>query len=282
MVKLVCLTLPYAQFSLERGIEGVALAGYSYVGVGWPHEGEDPLGFDPDGPQVHHARKLCEEAGLTPVVIGHGRIPVNDRASMLLQRIDVCKAFGAEAIQMAGAGGYKRFPHEPLEPDVFQASHESYVVDLKPAGEYAAEQGVVLALKPHTGNTATAKHLARLLPEIDRPAVKACYDPGNVHFYEGVTPEDDFPYIAEQTYEIVVKDHIGPKAENNFPIPGEGDVDFGRIFSTAFDAGFDGPVVVERVNGTDGAFTAEEVDVRICQARENVTELLNDAGFSVS
>ena len=282
MIKLVCLTLPYAKFSLERGIEGVARAGYSYVGVGWPHEGEDPLGFDPEGALVNRAKTLCEQAGLTPVVIGHGQIAAKDRASQLPRRIDVCKALGAEAIQMSGASGYRRFPHEPLEPEVFQAAHEAYVADLKPAGSYAQDQGVVLALKPHTGNTATAEHLARLLPEIDRPSVKACYDPGNVHFYEGISPEDDFPHIAEQTYELVAKDHVGPKAENNFPVPGEGDVDFKRIFGTAFEAGFDGPVVVERVNGTGGDFTAEEVDARILRARKNLIGLLVGAGFSLS
>jgi len=281
MIKLVCLTLPYAQYSLKRGIEGVARAGYSYVGVGWPHEGEDPLGFDPDGPLVHRAKSLCEQAGLIPVLIGHGQMPVNERVVLLPKRIDVCKALGAEAIQMAGAGGYRRFPHEPLEPDVFQAAHEAYVADLKVGGAHAQDQGIKLALKPHTGNTATAEHLARLLPEIDRPSVKACYDPGNVHFYEGVSPEEDFPHIADQTFEIVAKDHIGPKAENNFPIPGEGDVDYKRIFATAFEAGFDGPVVVERVNGTGGRFTPEEIDARIIQARKNVMGLLIDAGFTL-
>ncbi len=280
MIKLVCLTLPYAKFSLERGIEGVARAGYSYVGLGWSHMGEDTLGFDPDGPLVHRAKALCEDAGLTPLVIGRGPISATHNVQQLVQRIDVCRALGAEAIQMAGAGGYRRFPCEPLAPDVFQAAHETFVSDMKTAGTHARDKGIILALKPHTGNTATAKHLARLLPEIDRPSVRACYDPGNVRYYEGVSPEDDFPHIASQTYKLIAKDHRGSRAENNFPIPGGGDVDFERVFATAFEAGFDGPVVVERVDGTGGNFTAEEIDRRIQQARENVVKLLTHAGFS--
>ena len=169
----------------------------------------------------------------------------------------------------------------PSRPKSFNAAHEAYIADMKEAGTHAQNQNIILAPKPHTGNTATAKHLARLLPEIDRPSVRACYDPGNVHYYEGISPEDDFPHIAAQTCKIIAKDHIGPKAENNFPIPGEGDVDFERIFATAFEAGFDGPVVVERVNGTGGNFTAEEIDIRIRHARENVIDLLNSAGFSL-
>ncbi len=281
MIKLVCLTLPYTKFSLERGIEGIARAGYSYVGLGWSHEREDTLGFDPDGPLVHRAKALCEQVGLTPVVIGRGPISGRDNVRQLVQRIDVCRALAAEAIQMAGASGYRRFPNEPLAPEVFQAAHEAYVADMKEAAIHAQDQGVILALKPHTGNTATAEHLARLLPEIDRPAVRACYDPGNVHYYEGISPEDDFPHIASQTYKLIAKDHIGSMGENNFPIPGEGHVDFERIFATAFKAGFDGPVVVERVNGTGGDFAAEEIDSRIRRARENVVELLTRAGFSL-
>lgn len=281
MVKLVCLTLPYSNYPLERGIEGVARAGYSYVGLGWSHEGEDTLGFDPDSPLVHRTKALCEQAGLTPVVVGLGSTPARDNARYLMRRIDVCRTLGAKTIQMAGVGGYRRFPDEPLAPEVFRAAHEAYVADMKEAGTYAQERDIILAPKPHTGNTATAKHLARLLPEIDRLSVRACYDPGNVHYYEGISPEDDFPHIADQTCKLIAKDHIGPKAENNFPIPGEGDVDFERIFATAFESGFNGPVVIERVNGTGGDFTAEEIDIRIRHARENVIDLLNSAGFSL-
>ncbi|MCZ6631855.1 MAG: sugar phosphate isomerase/epimerase [bacterium] len=278
---LVCLTLPYARFPLERGLEGVARAGYQYVGLGWPHQGEDPLGLDPEGSLVGQAQELCTQYHLTPVVIGRGPISVSNRAEDLKRRIDVAKALGAKTIQTAGAGGYKRFPDEPLDPDTFRKAHEAFVKDLQVAGSYAQEQGIVLALKPHTGNTATAAHLARLLPEIDRPSVKACYDPGNVHFYEGISPEDDFPAIADQTDEIVAKDHTGPRAERHFPIPGEGDIDWTRIFTTAQNTGFQGAVVIERVDGTGGQISPEELDDRIVRARNNLMTLLENAGFQI-
>ena len=280
MAKLVCLTLPYAQFPVERAIEGIARAGYTYVGIGWPHQGEDPIGSDPDGGPVRRFLDLCRAGGLTPVVVGGGISP-SDRLQKLKGRIDVAKAIGAEVVQTAGAGGYRRFPNQPLEPPAFEEAHRAFLADMKEAGPYAERMGVVVALKPHTGNTATARHLAALLPEIDCSAVQACYDPGNVHFYEGISPEEDFPLIAERTYEIVAKDHRGPRAEPDFPLPGEGDVDFARIFAAAGQAGFDGPVVVERVNGTGGTFTPEEIDGRILQARENLEGLLGEAGLEL-
>lgn len=279
MNPIVCLTLPYAAFPLRRGLEGVARAGYDFVGVGWPHEGAEVLGFDPEGRGIADCLEDCRELGLQPLVVGRGPVGEAPAADQLKRRVDVAKALGATSIQMAGVGAYKRFPDEPLDDAVFQAAHRQYMEDVREAGLHAQEAGLVLALKPHTGNTATARHLAALLPEIGVPAVRACYDPGNVHFYEGVAPEEDFPQIAERTFQIVAKDHRGARADNDFPIPGEGDVDFVRIFDTARQAGFSGPVVVERVNGTGGPLTAEEVDERILAARRSVERLLAEAGL---
>ena len=281
MVELVCLSLPYAQYPLERAIVGIARAGYRYIGVGWPHQGEDVLGHDPEGELVRHCLARCREAGLTPLVVGRGPVATTERARQLKQRIDVARALGAKLIQMAGAGSFRRFPDEPLAPEVFQEAHQAFVADLQEAGAHALEVGLTIALKPHTGNTATAAHLAQTLAEIDSPAVQACYDPGNVHFYEGLSPEADFPLIAAQTREIVAKDHQGPRAENDFPVPGEGDIDFEGIFTTARQAGFSGPVIVERLNGTGFSLSPEALDGRILQARFNLEQVLASAGLPV-
>jgi sugar phosphate isomerase/epimerase len=279
VVRMVCLTLPYSNFSLRRGLEGVARAGYEYVGVGWPHEGEDVLGFEAEGEQVARCLAGCSEFGLRPVVVGRGPTAGADPTALLKRRVDVAKALGAGSIQMAGAASYKRFPSEPLEEDAFLAGHREYVEIVRSAGAHAREVGVTLALKPHTGNTATARHLDKLLPEIGVASVQACYDPGNVHYYEGVSPEEDFPLIADRTFQIVAKDHRGGRAVNDFPVPGEGEVDFQRIFSAAKEADFSGPVVVERVNGTGGTFTAEAIDEQVLRARKNLEGLLKASGL---
>jgi sugar phosphate isomerase/epimerase len=281
VAKLVCLTLPYAKFPLERAVSGIAEAGYRYVGLGWYHQGEDVLGADPDGPSLRRCMDLCQDAGLAPVVTsGTGTGPPN-RAEKLKRRIDIAAALGAEVIQMGGVGGYRRFPQEPLEASEFDEAHGAFVADMEQVGPHAEDRGIVVALKPHTGNTATARHLADLLPQIGSPAVQACYDPGNVRFYEGISPEDDFPLIADRTYEIVAKDHRGPRAEADFPIPGGGDVDFARIFATARQAGFDGPVIVERVDGTGGPYSPEEIDARVREARQNLERLIPAAGLTL-
>jgi sugar phosphate isomerase/epimerase len=64
-------------------------------------------------------------------------------------------------------------------------------------------------------------------------------------------------------------------------VPGEGDVDFNRIFTTARQAGFSGPVIVERADGTGGSFSPEEVDARILQARRSLEKMLRESGLEV-
>ncbi len=281
MIKLTCLTVPFARYSLERALAGIASAGFRYVGLGWPNEGKDPLGLDAADTRVTQARTLCDHYGLTPAVIGRGPITVTERAEGLKRRIDVTKALGAELIQMAGISSHKRFPDEPTAPEAFRAEHQRFVSDLKTAGDYAHQQGIRIALKPHSGNTATAKHLTDLLLEIDSLGVVAGYDPGNVHFYEGMSPEEDFPTIAPQTCEIIAKDHKGPRATLNFPILGDGDIDWQNIFTTAYKAAFRGPVVVERVDATGGPPSSDELDRRIKCARERLITLLSGIGFDV-
>ena len=53
-----------------------------------------------------------------------------------------------------------------------------------------------IALKPHMGLTATSWEQLDTLARIGSPAVRACYDGGNVHYYEGLSPEEDLKEIA--------------------------------------------------------------------------------------
>jgi sugar phosphate isomerase/epimerase len=84
---------------------------------------------------------------------------------------------------------------------------------------------------------------------------------------------------------MVAKDHGGKRAAMDFPIPGEGDVDFASIFATLRAVNFAGPVIVERLDGANGAFSAnspiEVLDERVKAARINLERLLAEAGFEV-
>ena len=87
----------------------------------------------------------------------------------------------------------------------------------------------------------------------------------NVAYYEGVRPEPDLPQVADLVRAVCIKDHRGGQAVEDFPTPGDGDVDHVAIFRALRDAGFSGPCLIERIDGLE---TPEEVDRELARGRE--------------
>lgn len=124
---------------------------------------------------------------------------------------------------------------------------------------------MTLVLKPHGGIAGTGEDLAAIVERIGSPAVRVCYDPGNVAYYEGVRPEPDLPGVADLVRAVCIKDHRGGQAVVDFPTPGDGDIDHVAIFRALRDANFVGPCLIERI---DGLSTPEEVDRELARGRQ--------------
>ena len=134
--------------------------------------------------------------------------------------------------------------------------------------------GVTITLKPHTGITATAAACLKVVKSIVSDRFKICWDAGNVSFYEGINPDPDLPDLAPCVKAVCIKDHLGGRAEANFPMPGSGQIDHELMFRTLFAGGFSGPLALERVDGKGGPVTAEIVDERIAAAYNFLSPLL--------
>lgn len=280
MVELVCFTLPYRLETFERALQGIRQAGYDSVGFGLPHkDGGYPA--EPTLAEAERIGRLLEKYSLRPRILYGARTQAGT-VEELCAWVDFSVALGKPAMVWVGVSGYRRFPSEPLPAAEYQAAHQAFVAKMREVGAYAQEKGVTITLKPHTGNTATGPILAATLREIGSPAVRACLDPGNVAYYEGISPEEDIAAVIDQVELLTMKDHRGPRAHPDFPVPGEGDVDFVRILRDLKAAGFNGALLVERVDGTDGSnLSAEEIDRRIAAARENVLKMAREAGYAV-
>ncbi len=151
-----------------------------------------------------------------------------------------------------------------------------------PAARRAERRGVTIVLKPHGGIAGTGEDLALLVERIGSPAVRVCYDPGNVVYYEGVRPEPDLPGVVDLVRAICIKDHRGGLAAVDFPTPGDGDIDHRAIFRTLWEAGFAGPCLIERI---DGLNSPEEVDRELARGRahlEGVIAEVTGAGGGAS
>src|SRR2546421_11178327 len=72
--QLACMTLPYANFPLERALQGIASAGYRYVAWGTTHQNspgrkESVIPADAPATEAKRLAEHCRSMGLEPVMM---------------------------------------------------------------------------------------------------------------------------------------------------------------------------------------------------------------------
>jgi sugar phosphate isomerase/epimerase len=266
--QLGAMTIPYARWSLDRALEGIAGAGLSAVGL---------RGLDADGPILPERPSARDCADLRRRVEAHGLAPAllfasrgeGDPSERLRRDVDTVAELGIPQLLVIPVSPAPKFPGErpagehPGEMAWFLRV-EAWLRMMVPALRRAERRGVTIVLKPHGGIAGTAEDLALLIERLNSPAVRVCYDPGNVSYYEGVRPEPDLPGVVDLVRAVCIKDHRGGRAVVDFPVPGEGQIDHAAIFRTLLAGGFDGPCLIERI---DGLNSAEETDRALARGR---------------
>ena len=91
----------------------------------------------------------------------------------------------------------------------------------------------------------TAEAGVQLLAEIGHDWIRINYDPGNVVYYAGVSPEDDIKHALGLLGHVHLKDKRGGKGVLDFPPLGEGDLDIPSMLGDLRSSGFSGPVSME-------------------------------------
>ena len=280
-IQLGAHTLPYRAHSLDRALEGIARAGYRYMGL-WNDHAEQPLiPHDAPAATIDSVRKTIDSHSLIPrMAFRFPSDPLDkDPAAPLRRTVEVAGALAIPFVISTGPSPYRRAPHARKRDMLFHKESESYFHVLRTVAPLAERAGVTIVLKPHMGVTGTGEDLADLVTLIDHPNVRVCYDAGNIAYYEGLTPEDDVKACAHLTRAVCLKDHRGDRFHPDFPIPGEGDVDHADIFRILLDADFSGPCLVERVDGTQKAtdMSPDSIDAALAKARTNLEAALAKA-----
>ncbi|WP_309119391.1 sugar phosphate isomerase/epimerase [Paenibacillus sp.] len=282
MTKIVGLTLPYHDQPFERALEGLVAAGYRYVAFGTAHAG-DPVPTEEDPAESARVRALFRSFGLKPeVLFAHSQFHPDLPSGRAVRMLELASELEIPEVNTLGFWGYRTFPDIPLPPDEYEALNDRFVARYQALARDAERLGVRITLKPHTGNTATGPILLDTLKRIGSPFVKACYDPGNVGYYAGVDPETDLPSVADEVVSFVAKEQGRRGLRSyDFSVPGEGDYDFPGMFGLLRARGFDGPVIVEKLDRDGKPIPPEETDRRAERARHNLERLLIEAGFTV-
>jgi sugar phosphate isomerase/epimerase len=264
---------------MERALAGIAKAGYKYVMPYYVHAGKNV--FTPDLPSsaLTQLKTMFADAGLIPFCrfAGLGFETGGPAAVTLVKKeLDLCAGFGIRTVVGIGPWQYDRFPNLPKRDIQWQKEVAAFNGALEQVVRHAESAGVTIALKPHTGLTATAKACMEVMKRIPSERLRICWDAGNVSYYEGIHPDPDLPHLAPYVRAVCIKDHKGLRAVGDFPTPGEGQVDHDLMFRILAGANFRGPVAVERVDGTDDAekMPAALIDKRIAAARAFLEPLL--------
>lgn len=220
--QVACMTLPYSAFPLERALRGIRDAGYRHVAWGTTHrEDGKPVPVIASDAPVDRARDLanrCRDLGLEPVMMFSGIYPEAKNGFEVL-RHRLLQASAAKIPQVL-TFGHTRGGNRPV-----------WVERFKRLGPIAQDNGVLLVVKQHGGETGTGEACARITREVGHAHVKVNYDAGNVMDYlEGkVDPIKDLQASADEVRSFCIKDHRffpPPHADCG---PGLGEIDHYRL-----------------------------------------------------
>jgi sugar phosphate isomerase/epimerase len=233
-----CMTYPYQGFTFERALDGISGAGYKYVAWGTKHlsptgEAKELIEFEAPRTEAKRLAGLCRDRGLEPVMM-FSRLYVADANAVRghTQRIEQASAAGIPFVLTFGhieAGG-----------------EEVWIRNLEELGKIARNEGVIVVIKQHGGNTATGKDCLRIVQQVADEGVKICYDAGNVLDYEGNDPIPDIQACWSEVRAFAIKDHRDWPEDRDCG-PGFGEIDHYRLLEPVAHTGLDMPLACENI-----------------------------------
>jgi sugar phosphate isomerase/epimerase len=236
--QIACMTLPYSQFPLQRALTGIQGAGYRYVAIYTTHRenGKATAVLPPDAP-ADRARDLgtrCRDLGLEPVLMFSGIYPeAKNGLEVLRQRI--LQASAAKIGQVLTFGHTKG------------GNHKLWLERFRQLGPVCRQNGVLLVVKQHGGETGSGVACARITREVNDEGIKVNYDAGNVMDYLQIDPLPDIRACADQVRSFCIKDHRNFPGPHQDCGPGLGEIDHYRLLHPVAFTGRPMPLCCENI-----------------------------------
>ena len=239
--QVACMTLPYSQFPLQRALTGIRGAGYRYVAWGVNHREEGGknvpvLAADATPVQARELGQRCRDLGLEPVLMFSTIYPEAKNGLEVL-RNRILQAAAAKVPQVLTFGHTRG------------GNHQLWVERFKQLGPIARENGVLLVVKQHGGETGTGAACAKITREVNDDGIKVNYDAGNVMDYlEGkVNPLTDLEACASEVRSFCIKDHRFFPPPHQDCGPGLGEIDHYRLLYHVAFTGRTMPLCCENI-----------------------------------
>ena len=234
---------------VQIGYQGIELA----VTPGWPTD-LDTL----DAARRRRIAALLDQHGLAlSAIAGHTSIceddPERNEANMgrLRRSIDLAAELaqaGEPPVTVSLIGG---------RMDEWEAKKGLIADRVGSLGDYAARQGAILAVEPHSGTAFDRPEKALWLMErLDHPAVRLNFDISHFDIL-GIGIDDCVPDMVPWSVHTHVKDQRGIYPDHEFLTPGAGPFDFVHYLTAMHAAGYTGfigmevSVMVQRKPGYD-------------------------------
>ena len=158
-----------------------------------------------------------------------------------------------ERLRRAGELAHELVPDAPPPIETVMGGKPSQWDDLRgPMAErlrdwakLARELDVTIAIKPHVNSAAhLPEHVLWLLDQVGSSRIRVAYDFSHYRL-RGLDMKETLDALLPKTAFIHVKDAAGSPDDVRFLLPGEGDIDYVKLFQLLAEGGYAGAVVVE-------------------------------------
>jgi len=244
-----CYTRPWDVWDLDRALDGVAEAGYRWVGL-MTAKGKSWVVITPETTEAEASQagekarqrnlRVCSVYGeFSPITsLEKGRQQLN-------RLIDNCAACGSPELLLGGTN----------DPELYDA----YLTVIALECPHAQANDIGLTIKPHGGLNATGAQCRKAIERVNHPNFRLWYDPGNILYYSDGQrdPLTDVLDVDGLVVGMSVKDFRPPKEVH--VTPGTGQVPFPALFARLRLGGFTrGQLVVECTAKGEYAGVTEE------------------------
>ena len=178
-----------------------------------------------------------------------------------LEDDDLPRRLGTLAAQGAQLGAISMFVSAHAGDEM--SKQEAYD-RLRRLGDAVGEHRIVLTLETHPDLCQNAANMSETMAEVDHPWVGVNYDTANIYYYnEHVDTVVELKKAAKYVRSVHLKDTYGGFRDGNFPVFGEGIVDFAAIAEVLSGVGFAGPYTMELEGRNFDARKPEELAEKV-------------------
>jgi sugar phosphate isomerase/epimerase len=244
-----CYTRPWGQYDYHVAFDGIAAAGFKYVGLMTTKSKNNliiSLATTPE--EAASIRAEAKQRGLKIISMWADQFST-DSPEGLRHLIENAAACRCPNLLLGGTD---------------EKHADAYYKIVAECCDYAAAKGVGLSVKPHGGTNANGAECRKIVDRIGHKNFRLWYDPGNIFYYSDgkLDPVEDAAAVDGVVAGMSVKDFRPPKEVEL--TPGTGQVNFTKVLSRLEQGGFThGPLVVECLDpGEPAHLKAEAVKAR--------------------